>query len=228
MPPKILFPFKPQTIRHYGHLTRQDRNLRNRHPSGILWFTGFSGSGKSTIAHGVEKELFQLGHRAYVLDGDNVRHGINSDLGFSRRDRKENIRRIVEIARLMVDAGLIVLASFISPDREDRAFVRQNFARDNFFEIYVKCSICECERRDPKGIYRLVRRGAIENFTGISAPYEEPEAPHLIIDTERLSVDDSIHAVVGFMAQVGLLGKIFPGTIHPVRPFDVTTTKMSF
>jgi adenylylsulfate kinase len=211
---KNLILLRKETLLHEGHLTRKDRNALNGHPSGVLWFTGFSGAGKSTIAHGVERELFQRGIRSYVLDGDNVRHRINADLGFSRSDRKENIRRIVEIAKLFVDAGVIVLASFISPYREDREFVRKSFAGDIFYEFYIKCSIEECERRDPKGLYRQVRQGLIKNYTGISAPYEEPETPHFIVDTEQLDELGSIQAVLGFLDQVGILKEISPHQAH--------------
>jgi adenylylsulfate kinase len=192
-------------VRPDGHVARRDRNILNQHASGILWFTGLSASGKSTIAHGVEKELHNRGLRSYVLDGDNVRQGINSDLGFSRSDRKENIRRIVEISKLLLDAGLIVLASFISPYEEDRAFVRSCFSGDNIYEVYIKCSIQECERRDPKGMYAKARSGIIKEYTGISAPYETPESPQLIIDTENNNIAESINMVLEFMDQVGML-----------------------
>ena len=188
-----------------AHVTRRDRNILNRHASGVLWFTGLSAAGKSTIAHGVEKKLFNLGIRSYVLDGDNVRHGINADLGFSRDDRKENIRRIVEIAKLLVDGGLIVLASFISPFKEDREFVRKCFSGDNFYEIYIKCSMQECQKRDPKGMYDKARKGIIKHYTGVSAPYEEPESPQLIIDTEKNDIADSIKLVLDYMDSMGLL-----------------------
>ena len=188
-----------------AHVTRQDRNILNQHASGVLWFTGLSAAGKSTIAHGVEKKLFNLGVRSYVLDGDNVRHGINSDLGFSRQDRKENLRRIVEISKLMVDGGLIVLASFISPFKQDRNFIRSCFSGDNFYEIYIKCSLQECEKRDPKGMYEKARQGIIRNYTGISAPYEEPESPHLVIDTEKYDIADSIKLVLNYMEREGML-----------------------
>jgi adenylylsulfate kinase len=171
----------------------------------VLWFTGLSAAGKSTIAHGVEKKIYSLGIRSYVLDGDNVRHGINSDLGFSREDRKENIRRIVEISKLLVDGGLIVLASFISPFKEDREYVRKCLSGDNFYEIYVKCSIQECQKRDPKGMYDKARKGIIKHYTGVSAPYEEPESPHLIIDTEKNDIADSIKLVLNYMDREGLL-----------------------
>lgn len=192
-------------VKYNAHVTRRDRNILNQHPSGVLWFTGLSAAGKSTIAHEVEKKLHSRGIRSYVLDGDNVRYGINSDLGFNREDRKENIRRIVEISKLLVDSGLIVLASFISPFKKDREFVRSCFSEDNFFEIYVKCSIQECEKRDPKGMYEKARRGIIKNYTGISDPYEEPESPHLIIDTEQNNIENSIEIILNFMEQEGLL-----------------------
>ena len=188
-----------------AHVNRRERNILNQHMSGVLWFTGLSAAGKSTIAHGVEKKLFSLGIRSYVLDGDNVRHGINSDLRFSREDRKENIRRIVEISKLLVDGGLIVLASFISPFKEDREYVRKCFSGDNFYEIYVKCSIQECQKRDPKGMYDKARKGIIKHYTGVSAPYEEPESPHLIIDTEKNDIADSIKLVLNYMDREGLL-----------------------
>ncbi|MCL4501344.1 MAG: adenylyl-sulfate kinase [Deltaproteobacteria bacterium] len=179
--------------------------MLNQHASGILWFTGLSAAGKSTIAHGVEKRLFNRGIRSYVLDGDNVRHGINADLGFSPEDRTENIRRIVEISKLFIDAGLIVLASFISPSRKDRDFVKSCFSGDNFYEIYIKCSIRECKRRDPKGMYAKARKGIINNYTGITALYEEPEYPDLILDTEKLDIAGAIQAVLNFMDSVRML-----------------------
>ena len=181
---------------HIGYVNRQDRNSLNNHKSGLVWFTGLPSSGKSTIAHRVEKELFSRGIRIYVLDGDNVRHGLNSNLGFNREDRRENLRRIVELSKLMVDAGLIVLAAFISPYREDREYVRTRFNGDNFLEIYVRCSVEECERRDPKGNYRKARAGIIMDYTGISAPYEEPENPDFLIDTEELDLESSVHKVL--------------------------------
>ncbi|GBD98074.1 putative adenylyl-sulfate kinase [bacterium BMS3Abin07] len=181
---------------HDGCIKRKDRNRLNNHKSGLIWITGLSASGKSTIAHLVEKKLYRQGIRTYVLDGDNVRHGINSNLGFSREDRRENLRRIVEVSRLFVDAGILVLAAFISPYREDREYIRNRFEGDNFLEIYVKCSIEECEKRDPKGQYRKARAGIIKNYTGISAPYEEPGAPDLIIESERLGLEPSVQNVL--------------------------------
>jgi adenylylsulfate kinase len=153
---------------HNGYVNRQDRNRLNNHKSGLVWFTGLPASGKSTIAHLVEKELFNRGIRTYVLDGDNVRHGLNSNLGFSREDRRENLRRIVELSKLMVDAGLIVLAAFISPYRKDREYVRSRFKSDNLLDIYVKHSVEECEKRHSKGNYKRARAGIIKGYTGIS------------------------------------------------------------
>ncbi|MGB9716713.1 MAG: adenylyl-sulfate kinase [Thermodesulfovibrionales bacterium] len=184
---------------HNGFVNREDRNRLNNHKSGLVWFTGLPSSGKSTIAHLVEKYLFEKGIRTYVLDGDNVRHGLNNNLGFSRDDRYENLRRIVELSKLMVDAGLIVLASFVSPHKEDRRYIKERFKNDNFLEIYVKCSIEECEKRDPKGNYKKARAGIIQNYTGVSAPYEEPENPDLVIDTERLDLENSVQKVLNLL-----------------------------
>jgi len=186
---------------HNGYVSKQDRNRLNNHRSGLVWFTGLPSSGKSTIAHVIEKKLFNSGIRTYVLDGDNVRHGLNSNLGFSRDDRQENLRRIVELSKLMMDAGLIVLAAFISPYREDRKYVKEKFHNDNFLEIYVKCSVEECEKRDPKGNYEKARAGIIQNYTGVSAPYEEPENPDLIIDTEKLDLESSVQEVLNLLRE---------------------------
>lgn len=188
-------------IWHEVLVTRDDRNRLNGHRSGLVWLTGLSASGKSTIAHAVEKRLHDRGIRTYVLDGDNVRHGINSNLGFSKEDRQENLRRVAEVAKLFVDAGILVLAAFISPYREDREAIRKRFATDDFLEVYVKCSIEECEHRDPKGQYRKARAGIIKNYTGISAPYEEPEHPELVIDTVELDVERSVSRVLGLLEQ---------------------------
>ncbi len=187
---------KNHVIWHDGYVRRDERNSLNNHKSGLVWFTGLSASGKSTIAHYVERELYKRGIRTYVLDGDNVRHGINSNLGFSREDRRENLRRIAEISKLLVDAGMIVLAAFISPYHEDRAYIRKRFEGDNFLEIYVKCSLKECEKRDPKGQYRKARAGIIKEYTGISAPYEEPENPDLILDTEKIDIKTAVEKVI--------------------------------
>jgi adenylylsulfate kinase len=184
---------------HERLVSRRERNLLNKHKSGVVWFTGLSAAGKSTIAHHLEKDLFDRGIRVYVLDGDNVRHGINSNLGFSREDRKENLRRIAEVSKLYVDAGIVVLAAFISPYREDRAYIKEIVGPEDFFEIYVNCSLQACENRDPKGLYKKARAGLIKNYTGIDAPYEEPLSPDLEIDTEKLDVDSSVRKVLTFL-----------------------------
>lgn len=182
-----------------SNVTREERYLLNKHGSCALWLTGLSGSGKSTIAFALEKELYRHHINSYVLDGDNIRHGLNRDLGFSEEDRAENIRRIGEVSKLFVDAGIFVIAAFISPSKYDRATVRELFHPDDFIEIYIKCSLEECERRDPKGLYRRARDGSIPNFTGISAPYDVPVNPSLTIDTEQLTVEQSVQAVLHYL-----------------------------
>lgn len=181
---------------HESLVSRTDRNRMNKHKSGVVWFTGLSSSGKSTIAHHLEKELFDRGVRSYVLDGDNVRHGINSNLGFSRDDRRENLRRIAEVSKLIADAGVVVLAAFISPYREDRAYVRSTVGADAFFEVYIKCDVDVCEMRDPKGLYKKARAGIIKGYTGVDAPYEEPVNPDLVLDTQALDVDQCVRKIL--------------------------------
>ncbi len=195
----------PNVIWHPRLVTREDRERLNKHRSGVIWFTGLPASGKSTIAHFLEKELFDRGIRAYVLDGDNIRHGLCGDLGFSREDRRENLRRIAEVCRLMVDAGLLVLAAFVSPYREDRRYVRERVGDGAFFEIYVKCSPETCEKRDPKGLYRRAREGKIQGFTGVNAPYEEPEAPDLILDTEEDDLETCVQKVLRMLSEKGFI-----------------------
>ncbi len=190
-----------------GYVTRGDRCQINKHKSGLIWFTGLPASGKSTIACNTEKVLFDKGIRAYVLDGDNVRHGLSADLGFSKDDRRENIRRIAEVSLLMADAGLIVLAAFISPYLKDREYVRRRFGTQSFFEVYLKCSLAECERRDPKGLYGKARRGLIQEYTGVSAPYEAPEYPDLVINTEVVDIAGSVRRVVDLLCERGLVEK---------------------
>lgn len=190
---------KNNVVWHEQHIKRADRNSLNNHKSGLLWFTGLSASGKSTIAHSVEMELFKHSIRTYVLDGDNVRHGLNANLGFNREDRKENLRRIVELSKLFVDAGILTLAAFISPYREDRQYVRNSFEGDNFLEIYVKCPLEKCESRDPKGQYKKARAGIIKNYTGISSPYEEPENPDLILNTEKMNPGESVRQIMDIL-----------------------------
>ncbi len=191
---------------HDGDITRADRERLNGHRAVCLWFTGLSGSGKSTIAREVEKMLFERGIHAYVLDGDNIRHGLNKDLGFSPEDRSENIRRIGEVAKLFVDAGFIVMTAFISPYRRDRDRVRALMREGEFVEVYIKCTIDVCEARDPKGLYKKARAGEIKEFTGISAPYEEPVRPELVIDTsEEDDVRINAGKVVAFLEAKGYL-----------------------
>jgi adenylyl-sulfate kinase len=175
-----------------GHVSPQDRaTLLNHHPA-TIWFTGLSGAGKSTLAFALERALIDSGRACYVLDGDNVRHGLNRDLGFSAKDRGENIRRIAEVAKLMNDAGLIVLTAFISPYREDREMAREIIGAEHFFEVYLATPIEACEQRDVKGLYQRARAGLIADFTGISAPYEPPVDPALIIDTSVTSVEQTL------------------------------------
>ena len=181
---------------HMATVTRRRREEANRHRSLALWFTGLSGAGKSTLAHAVEERLFSMGAHTYVFDGDNVRHGLCRDLGFGREERSENIRRIAEMVKLFLDAGLIALTAFISPFREDRQRVREILGAENFFEIYCRCSLETCEQRDVKGIYRKARLGEVAHFTGITSPYETPEHPNLILDTDRKSLEECVEAVV--------------------------------
>jgi adenylylsulfate kinase len=184
---------------HHGQVTRDDREKRNNNNGVILWYTGLSGCGKSTIANEVEKRLFDKGHHTYVLDGDNIRFGLNKNLGFSPEDRTENIRRIGEVAKLFVDAGIMVSTAFISPYRKDRDQVRSIVGNGDMIEIFLRCDIEICEQRDPKGLYGKARAGEIPEFTGISAPYEEPLNPELIIDTGKFSVDECANRVVNYL-----------------------------
>ena len=190
---------------HQSAVTKTDRHQLNRHKSCVLWFTGLSGSGKSTLANAVDHALFGLGFRSYVLDGDNIRHGLNSDLSFKIEDRKENIRRIGEVAKLFVDSGHIVSSAFISPFQGDRELVRQLFEPEEFIEIFVKCPIDVCEDRDPKGLYVKARKGEIPEFTGISSPYEIPDNPEIIIETNKLSIDESVEAVIAYLREKKIL-----------------------
>ena len=190
---------------HSGQVTVGDRERLLKQRGCTIWLTGLSGSGKSTIAVEAEKQLVTSGHAAYVLDGDNVRQGLNKDLGFSPQDRTENIRRIAEVAKLMTDAGLIVLTAFISPYRADREAAREIFTDGEFFEAYVDTSLEICEARDPKGLYVKARSGDIPEFTGISAPYEVPKDPELIVKTENLVVDESAEQLLSFIRSCGFL-----------------------
>ena len=190
---------------HEGQVTKTDRQVLNGHKSAVLWFTGLSGAGKSTVAVEVEKQLHSKGIRTYILDGDNIRHGLNKNLGFSPEDRKENIRRIGEVSKLFVDAGLFTLTAFISPYQEDRNLVRELLGEKEFIEIYVKCDLSECERRDPKGLYKKARSGEIKNFTGIDAPYEAPEQPELVIENDKQTVEESALQVIDYLEKEGYL-----------------------
>jgi len=190
---------------HAGHVVRAQREQLLGQRGVVVWLTGLSGSGKSTIAVGVESKLVERGRLAYVLDGDNIRHGLNRNLGFSPEDRTENIRRIGEVAKLFADAGLIVLTSFISPYRSDRDAVRALLEKGDFLEVYVYASLETCEQRDVKGLYRRARAGEIPEFTGISAPYEPPEEPELVLDTNRHSADESVAGLVSFLEANGYL-----------------------
>jgi len=181
---------------HQATITKAERHLLNKHKSCVLWFTGLSGAGKSTLANAVDQELYSKGYHSYVLDGDNLRHGLNKDLSFGVEDRKENIRRIGEVAKLFVDSGQIVSSAFISPFREDRNSVRSLFEPGEFIEIFVKCPIDVCEVRDPKGLYKKARKGEILDFTGISSPYEIPDRPEIIIDTDQLTIQESVDKII--------------------------------
>ncbi|MEY9867527.1 adenylylsulfate kinase [Peribacillus sp. B2I2] len=184
---------------HDTSLTKELRRKQNGHESTVLWFTGLSGSGKSTIANAVAKELYNRNIRSYVLDGDNIRHGLNKDLGFSEEDRTENIRRIGEVSKLFVDSGQFVLTAFISPFRADRQIVRDLLDEGEFIEVYIKCPIEECEVRDPKGLYDKARKGIIKDFTGIDSPYEEPEQPEIILESDQYSIEECVEQVIAYL-----------------------------
>lgn len=186
---------------HDSEVTKQQRQQRNNHKSAVLWFTGLSGSGKSTVSVALEKALYDQQVHTYRLDGDNIRHGLNNNLGFSPEDRKENIRRIGEVGKLMVDAGLLTMTAFISPYEEDRAQVRETLDDGEFIEVYTKCSLDACESRDPKGLYQKARAGEIQGFTGINAPYEAPSNPEIVIDTEQLSVEEAVQEIINYLKE---------------------------
>ncbi|WP_429843490.1 adenylyl-sulfate kinase [Brevibacillus sp. FIR094] len=190
---------------HPTTVTKHDRQKRIGHKSCVLWFTGLSGAGKSTLANAVEHELHQRGLASYVLDGDNIRHGLNRGLGFGAEDRRENIRRIGEVTKLFVDAGVITLTAFISPYREDRELARNLVEAGEFIEVYVKCSLGECERRDVKGLYQKVRSGEIGQFTGISAPYEEPIQAELVIESDKQTIEESVQIVLTYLEEHKIL-----------------------
>jgi len=190
---------------HHATVTRERRAAMNGHRSVMLWFTGLSGAGKSTLAHALEEYLYQNGCRTFTFDGDNVRHGLCSDLGFSDEDRVENIRRVGEMGKLFLEAGVIALTAFISPFRSDREKVRSLVPHGEFLEIYCRCPLEVCEERDVKGLYKRARAGEIKHFTGISSPYEEPEFPELVVDTAKLSLEDSVAKLLGLLRERGVI-----------------------
>lgn len=195
------------TVWHHSTVTRFRREQQNGHKSVILWFTGLSGAGKSTLAHAVEERLYQLGCRTFVLDGDNVRHGLCGDLGFTDQDRQENIRRIAELAKLMLEAGTIALTAFISPFRAERNLARKLVPHGDFIEIYCSCDLSICEERDVKGLYKKARQGEIKHFTGISSPYEAPEKPELKVDTGKYSLDECVEQVLALLRERGVVSR---------------------
>jgi len=190
---------------HHATITRDHRHQLNGHKSAVLWFTGLSGSGKSTLAHAVEERLYTMNCRTFVLDGDNVRHGLCSDLGFSAEDRKENIRRIGEVAKLITEAGVVVATAFISPFKADRNVVRNLLPHGDFIEIFCDCSLEVCEERDVKGLYKKARAGEIPEFTGISSPYESPDNPELIVDTGTNTLDECTDKVIELLKTRGII-----------------------
>jgi bifunctional enzyme CysN/CysC len=193
-----------------AHLVqRAERETRNAHRGGVVWLTGLSGAGKSTLAMGAERALFNRGRQAYVLDGDNVRNGLCSDLGFSMHERDENLRRVAELAALFADAGFVVISSFISPLAKERDFARSRFPA-NFHEIYVKASLAACEARDPKGLYKRARRNEIPDFTGISSPFDAPETPELVVDTEGLDIAHACDRLVEYIERQVIVAALRP------------------
>lgn len=192
------------TVWHHATVTRERRANLNAHRSVLLWFTGLSGAGKSTLAHALEEQLYQEACRTFVLDGDNVRHGLCNDLGFTDADRVENIRRIAEVSKLFIEAGVITLTAFISPFRADRDKARELLGNDNFIEIYCQCDLEICEQRDVKGLYKRARKGEIKHFTGISSPYEEPLNPELSINTGKLELDECVTMILDYLHERGI------------------------
>jgi len=192
---------------HQGHLEKEDREKLLNQKGVTLWFTGLSGSGKSTVANEVERQLHERGHATFVLDGDNIRHGLNKDLGFSPEDREENIRRIGEVAHLFSTASIINLTAFISPYQADRLKARELASDGEFVEVYVYCPLEECEKRDPKGLFKKARAGIIPEFTGISAPYEEPENPEIRLETHKKSVEECAKEVIKYLEEKGIIPK---------------------
>ena len=210
------------------HHTAVDKHLRrqsNGHGSFVVWLTGLSGAGKSTLGTELERHLFGLGIHTYLLDGDNLRMGMNSDLGFTERDRQENIRRAGELAKVLVDAGVVVIVALISPYQKDRQMVRQIMNDGEFIEVYVNCPLEVCAQRDPKGLYKKVKAGAIKNFTGFDSPYEEPVNPELNIQTDKVSVQQGTQQVISYLEARGLIQ--IPANSHDVaKPLDIATSRV--
>lgn len=198
-------PTSPNAIWHHATITREKREKLHNHKSVLLWFTGLSGSGKSTLAHALEDRLYKMSCSTYVLDGDNVRHGLCGDLTFSDADRKENIRRIANVAKLFTDAGIIVLTAFISPFREDRQLARNLMQYGDFIEVFCNSKLETCEKRDVKGLYKKARAGQIPDFTGISSPYETPKNPEIEIRTDQVSLDESVDLLIELLKERGVV-----------------------
>jgi adenylylsulfate kinase len=203
---------------HPSTISRNHREELNGHRGATVWFTGLSAAGKSTLAVALDSLLFDQGCRSYILDGDNIRHGLNSNLGFSPGDRSENIRRVGEVAKLFTDCGLITLTAFISPYTADREMVRALFPKGDFIEVFADCPISVCEERDPKGMYQKARRGEIPSFTGISAPYEAPSNPEIHIDTGKMSVDACIGVIADYLSEHGYI----PEGLSPAKADTAT------
>jgi len=192
-------------IPHQHEITKEDRKNLNQHGTAILWFTGLPSSGKSTLANEVEKRLITHAIRTYILDGDNVRMGLNKGLGFSEEDRAENIRRVGEVSKLFIDAGDIVLSAFVSPYRRDRDAIREKVEDGEFIEIFIKCPVEVCEQRDVKGLYKKAREGVIKGFTGIDDPYEEPLNPEIVIDTDKISLEEGTDIIINYLNEKNLV-----------------------
>ena len=192
---------------HEHRVPREEKEKRNQHKSRVIWFTGLSGSGKSTVANATEKVLHDMGLQTYILDGDNVRMGLNKDLGFSHEDRTENIRRITEVANLFADSGSIILTAFISPYREDRDIAREIIGNKDFIEVFISADLSVCEERDPKGLYKKARAGEIKGFTGIDAPYEEPINPELVVETDKHDIEACSQIVIEYLVKEGIISK---------------------